>query len=195
MARKDLRKQITIYPPNGGPGEKHSLLNSRDLITHSGWTTSPQHINQFKDAVAEDADEDQGEQFTPVSDLMSNAKIEDTDEEAANQALLNQPVDTMTLPQMHAYAELRFGTKIDKRLNKNKTLDRLKEIADASNVLLKFSDDEHGPDDGVDNGTVDDENSFPIAEEDRDPDVAADLADEDEEVAEDETRDEDEDDK
>ncbi len=42
MARKDLREQITIFPPDGKPGEKHSLLNARDLITHKGWSTTPQ---------------------------------------------------------------------------------------------------------------------------------------------------------
>lgn len=124
MARQDLRKQITIYPPDGKPGEKHSLLNARDLITHKNWTTTPQSVDQFK----------------AVADILSEAAVEPTDEEKHRLALIATPVDTMTMAQLHEYVEVAFGTKIDKRLNLNKALDRLKEIADASNFKLLFSD-------------------------------------------------------
>lgn len=126
MARKDLREQITIFPPNGKPGEKHSLLNARDLITHKGWTTTPQSK----------------EQFTAVADLMSSASREPTPEEVERQALLSKPIDQMTREEVLAYAEEEFQAKIDKRLNLTKAIDRLKEIADASNFKLKFSTDE-----------------------------------------------------
>ena len=126
MARKDLREQITIFPPDGKPGEKHSLLNARDLITHKGWSTTPQSP----------------EQFTSVADLMSSATREPTPEEVARQALINKPIDKMTREEILAYAEEEFQAKIDKRLNLAKAIDRLKEIADASNFKLKFSDDE-----------------------------------------------------
>lgn len=125
MARKDLREQITIFPPDGKPGEKHSLLNARDLITHKGWTTTPQSP----------------EQFTSVADLLSTAAREPTPEEVARQALINTPIDKMTREEILAYAEEEFQAKIDKRLNLAKAIDRLKEIADASNFKLKFSDD------------------------------------------------------
>ena len=126
MARKDLREQITIFPPDGKPGEKHSLLNARDLITHKGWSTTPQSP----------------EQFTSVADLMSSATREPTPEEVARQALINKPIDKMTREEVLAYAEEEFQAKIDKRLNLAKAIDRLKEIADVSNFKLKFSDDE-----------------------------------------------------
>lgn len=138
MARKDLRKQITIFPPNGGPGEKHSLLNARDLITHSGWTTTPQHADQFK----------------PVDEILKESKIELTDEEKERQAILNKPIDQMTLAELHIFAEEEFGTKIDKRLNLNKAIDRLKEIADMSNYKLKFSDSENQEDDNEDDNDL-----------------------------------------
>ena len=130
MARQDLRKQITIYPPNGGPGEKHTLLNARDLITHSGWSTTPQHKDQFSE----------------VDDIMANAVIEPTEEELIRQALLAKPVDLMTLTEIHEFVEAEFGAKIDKRLNRDRAIDRLKEMADASNYKLKFSDNQVDPD-------------------------------------------------
>ena len=126
MARKDLREQITIFPPDGKPGEKHSLLNARDLITHKGWTTTPQSK----------------EQFTSVADLMSTASRTPSPEEVERQALLSKPIDKMTREEVLAYAEEAFQTKIDKRLNLAKAIDRLKEIADSSNFKLKFSTDE-----------------------------------------------------
>lgn len=143
MARKDLREQITIFPPDGKPGEKHSLLNARDLITHKGWSTTPQSP----------------EQFTPVADLMSSASREPTPEEVARQALINKPIDKMTREEVLAYAEEEFQAKIDKRLNLAKAIDRLKEIADASNFKLKFSDDEaaSGDDEKDDQSDEDDE--------------------------------------
>lgn len=143
MARKDLREQITIFPPDGKPGEKHSLLNARDLITHKGWSTTPQSP----------------EQFTSVADLMSSATREPTPEEVARQALINKPIDKMTREEILAYAEEEFQAKIDKRLNLAKAIDRLKEIADASNFKLKFSDDEaaSGDDEKDDQSDEDDE--------------------------------------
>ena len=143
MARKDLREQITIFPPDGKPGEKHSLLNARDLITHKGWSTTPQSP----------------EQFTPVADLMSSASREPTPEEVARQALINKPIDKMTREEVLAYAEEEFQAKIDKRLNLAKAIDRLQEIADASNFKLKFSDDEaaSGDDEKDDQSDEDDE--------------------------------------
>lgn len=124
MARQDLRKQITIYPPDGKPGEKHSLLNARDLITHKNWSTTPQSADQF----------------TAVAEILSKAVVEPTEDEVYRQKLIATPVDKMTLAQIHEYAEVAFGTKIDKRLNLTKALDRLNEIADASNFKLLFSD-------------------------------------------------------
>ena len=143
MARKDLREQITIFPPNGKPGEKHSLLNARDLITHKGWTTTPQSK----------------EQFTSVADLMSTASRTPTPEEVERQALINKPIDQMTREEVLAYAEEEFQAKIDKRLNLAKAIDRLQEIADASNFKLKFSDDEaaSGDDEKDDQSDEDDE--------------------------------------
>lgn len=126
MARQDLRKQITIFPPDGKPGQKHSLLNARDLITHQGWSTTPQHQDQF----------------TPVADVMSQANIEPTEEELRIQFLKETPIDTMKLPELHEYAEVIFGAKIDKRLNQSKVLDRLEEIAAASNIKLLYSEPE-----------------------------------------------------
>ena len=145
MARKDLREQITIFPPDGKPGEKHSLLNARDLITHKGWSTTPQSP----------------EQFTSVADLMSSATREPTPEEVARQALINKPIDKMTREEILAYAEEEFQAKIDKRLNLAKAIDRLKEIADASNFKLKFSDDEtaNGDDEKQDDADQSDEDA------------------------------------
>ena len=145
MARKDLREQITIFPPDGKPGEKHSLLNARDLITHKGWTTTPQSP----------------EQFTSVADLMSSASREPTPEEVARQALINKPIDKMTREEILAYAEEEFQAKIDKRLNLAKAIDRLQEIADASNFKLKFSDDEtaNGDDEKQDDADQSDEDA------------------------------------
>ena len=145
MARKDLREQITIFPPDGKPGEKHSLLNARDLITHKGWSTTPQSP----------------EQFTPVADLMSSASREPTPEEVARQALINKPIDKMTREEVLAYAEEEFQAKIDKRLNLAKAIDRLQEIADASNFKLKFSDDEtaNGDDEKQDDADQSDEDA------------------------------------
>ena len=145
MARKDLREQITIFPPDGKPGEKHSLLNARDLITHKGWSTTPQSP----------------EQFTSVADLMSSATREPTPEEVARQALINKPIDKMTREEVLAYAEEEFQAKIDKRLNLAKAIDRLQEIADASNFKLKFSDDEtaNGDDEKQDDADQSDEDA------------------------------------
>ncbi len=145
MARKDLREQITIFPPDGKPGEKHSLLNARDLITHKGWSTTPQSP----------------EQFTSVADLMSSATREPTPEEVARQALINKPIDKMTREEILAYAEEEFQAKIDKRLNLAKAIDRLQEIADASNFKLKFSDDEtaNGDDEKQDDADQSDEDA------------------------------------
>lgn len=151
MARKDLREQITIFPPDGKPGEKHSLLNARDLITHKGWTTTPQSP----------------EQFTSVADLMSSASREPTPEEVARQALINKPIDQMTREEVLAYAEEEFQAKIDKRLNLAKAIDRLKEIADASNFKLKFSTDEAATgDDEDEDGKDEDEKSEDQTDED-----------------------------
>lgn len=148
MARQDLRKQITIFPPDGKPGEKHSLLNARDLITHKGWTTTPQSEEQFR----------------AVADLLKEAKIEPTEEELIRQALLEKPIDKMTLAEVHEFAEIEFGTKIDKRLNLNKAVDRLQEIADASNYKLKFSDDK--PEDEDDQSEDEDEKKDDAKEDD-----------------------------
>ena len=149
MARKDLREQITIFPPDGKPGEKHSLLNARDLITHKGWSTTPQSP----------------EQFTSVADLMSSATREPTPEEVARQALINKPIDKMTREEILAYAEEEFQAKIDKRLNLAKAIDRLKEIADASNFKLKFSDDEAANSDDEDEDVKDEDQTDEDADE------------------------------
>ena len=156
MARKDLREQITIFPPDGKPGEKHSLLNARDLITHKGWSTTPQSP----------------EQFTSVADLMSSATREPTPEEVARQVLINKPIDKMTREEVLAYAEEEFQAKIDKRLNLAKAIDRLKEIADASNFKLKFSDDEaaSGDDEKDDQSDEDDEKQDDADKSDEDGD-------------------------
>lgn len=139
MARQDLRKQITIYPPDGKPGEKHSLLNARDLITHKNWSTTPQSADQF----------------TAVAEILSKAVVEPTEDEVYRQKLIATPVDKMTLAQIHEYAEVAFGTKIDKRLNLTKALDRLNEIADASNFKLLFSDVEKTEDEEKDDASED----------------------------------------
>ena len=171
MARKDLREQITIFPPDGKPGEKHSLLNARDLITHKGWSTTPQSP----------------EQFTSVADLMSSATREPTPEEVARQALINKPIDKMTREEILAYAEEEFQAKIDKRLNLAKAIDRLKEIADASNFKLKFSDDEAANSDDEDEDVKDEDQT------DEDADKSDDKEDGDE--SDDEKKEDGEDDK
>lgn len=163
MARKDLREQITIFPPDGKPGEKHSLLNARDLITHKGWTTTPQSP----------------EQFTAVADLLSSASREPTPEEVARQALINKPIDKMTREEVLAYAEEEFQAKIDKRLNLTKAIDRLKEIADASNFKLKFSDDEAANSDDEDEDAKDEDQTDEDAEKQEDADKSDDKEDED----------------
>ena len=162
MARKDLREQITIFPPDGKPGEKHSLLNARDLITHKGWSTTPQSP----------------EQFTPVADLMSSASREPTPEEVARQALINKPIDKMTREEVLAYAEEEFQAKIDKRLNLAKAIDRLQEIADASNFKLKFSDDEaaSGDDEKQDDADKSDEDAEKQDGDDKDEEGLEDQA-------------------
>lgn len=168
MARQDLRKQITIYPPDGKPGEKHSLLNARDLITHKNWSTTPQSADQF----------------TAVAEILSKAVVEPTEDEVYRQKLIATPVDKMTLAQIHEYAEVAFGTKIDKRLNLTKALDRLNEIADASNFKLLFSDavkdedeDDGKEEDAPEDGKSEDQNGDESGNEDEAGDKEEDASD------------------
>lgn len=130
--RQDLRKEITLYPPADAPDQKpqkHSLLNARDLINHSGWSTTKRV-----------------DQFTSVDELLKTASAEDTDAEKARKALIAKPINQMTREELQSYAEEKFGTKLDKRLNLQKMIDRLTELATASGISLNFDQD---PDEGV----------------------------------------------
>lgn len=150
MARSDLRKTITIYPPDGGPGQKHPLLNARDLLSHQGWSTQRQNKADFE----------------TVADEIKKANTQDTDEEKARLALLAKPVDEMSREDLIDFLKEKFGVQADKRMTKIKLLQQVEQLASNSGIALNYAKADENDDE--DEGDAEDGQSGSNEDEDDD---------------------------